>query len=47
MNYNLKRNNVKKILQHKYAQELIGWIIAFYIKACFNTSLWYLKMMKR
>ena len=34
---------IKKILQHKYVQELAGWIIAFYIKICFNTSLWYLK----
>ena len=34
---------IKKILQHKYIQELTGWMIAFYIKVCFNTSLWYLK----
>ena len=34
---------IKKILQHKYIQEFVGWIIAFYIKVCFNTSLWYLK----
>lgn len=34
---------IKKILQHKYIQEFAGWIIAFYIKVCFNTSLWYLK----
>ena len=38
-----KKNNVKKILQHRYIQELTGWIIAFYIKICFNTSIWYLK----
>ena len=34
---------IKKILQHKYIQEFVGWMIAFYIKVCFNTSLWYLK----
>ena len=34
---------IKKILQNKYIQELTGWMIAFYIKICFNTSLWYLK----
>ena len=34
---------IKKILQNKYIQELTGWMIAFYIKVCFNTSLWYLK----
>ena len=34
---------IKKILQHKYIQEFAGWVIAFYIKVCFNTSLWYLK----
>ena len=42
-NYNLKKIMIKKILQHKYIQELTGWMIAFYIKVCFNTSLWYLK----
>ena len=34
---------IKKILQHEYVQEFIGWMIAFYIKICFNTSLWYMK----
>ncbi len=43
MNSNLKKIMIKKILQHRYIQELTGWIIAFYIKICFNTSIWYLK----
>lgn len=43
MNFNLKKIMLKKILQHRYIQELTGWIIAFYIKICFNTSIWYLK----
>ena len=34
---------LKKILQHNSTQKFIGWLIAFYIKVCFNTSLWYLK----
>ena len=46
-NYNLKKKMIKKILQHKYVQELAGWIIAFYIKICFNTSLCISKMMKK
>jgi len=33
----------KKFLQHNNTQKFIGWLIAFYIKVCFNTSLWYLK----
>ena len=31
-NYNLKKKMIKKILQHKYVQELAGWIIAFILK---------------
>ena len=34
---------LKKFLQHNNTQKFIGWLIAFYIKVCFNTSLWYLK----
>ena len=34
---------IKKILQHKYVQIIVGWMIAFYIKVCFSTSLWYIK----
>ena len=34
---------IKNFLKHKYIQELLGWLISFYIKICFNTSLWYVK----
>ena len=44
MNYNLKRIlMIKNFLKHKYIQDLIGWLISFYIKICFHTSLWYVK----
>ena len=43
MNYNLKKKMLKKILKSNYTQVLIGWMISLYIKACFHTSLWYVK----
>ena len=33
MNSNLKKIMIKKILQHRYIQELTGWIIAFTLKS--------------
>ncbi len=44
MNYNLRKIlMIKNFLKYKYTQELLGWLISFYIKICFNTSLWYVK----
>lgn len=37
---------LKRFLQHTNTQKFLGWFIAFYIKVCFNTSLWYLKNEK-
>ena len=37
---------LKRFLQHNNTQKFLGWFIAFYIKVCFNTSLWYLKNEK-
>ena len=34
---------MKRILKHKYFQLFLGWIIAFYIKICFQTSIWLTK----
>ena len=34
---------MKKILKHKYLQIFLGWIISFYIKICFQTSIWLTK----
>ena len=42
MSYNLKRK-MKRILNHKYFQLFLGWIISFYIKLCFQTSIWLTK----
>tara|TARA_B100001057_G_scaffold193850_1_gene194678 strand:- start:1039 stop:1695 length:657 start_codon:yes stop_codon:yes gene_type:complete len=37
---------LQRFLQHTNTQKFLGWFIAFYIKVCFNTSLWYLKNEK-
>ena len=34
---------MKRILKHKYFQLFLGWVIAFYIKICFQTSIWLTK----
>ena len=42
MSYNSKRK-MKKIFKHKYFQLFLGWTISFYIKLCFQTSIWLTK----
>ena len=37
---------IKKFLQNKHVQNLAGFIISFYIKICFHTSLWYVRNNK-
>ncbi len=39
MSCNLK-SKMKKFFKHKYFQLFLGWIISFYIKVCFQTSIW-------
>ena len=34
---------MKRIFKHKYFQLLLGWIISFYLKLCFQTSIWLTK----
>ena len=34
---------MKRILKHKYFQLFLGWLISFYIKLCFQTSIWVTK----
>ena len=34
---------IKKVLQNKLTQKFLGWIISFYLKFCFQSSLWYVK----
>ena len=45
MSYNSKRK-MKKIFKHKYFQLFLGWTISFYIKLCFQTSIWLTKNSK-
>ena len=42
MIYNLKRK-MKRIFKHKYFQLFLGWTISFYLKLCFQTSIWLTK----
>ncbi len=42
MSYNLKRK-MKRIFKHKYFQIFLGWVISYYIKLCFQTSIWLTK----
>ena len=37
---------IKKFLQNKYIQNLVGFLISLYIKICFHTSLWYVRNNK-
>ena len=34
---------MKRIFKHKYFQLFLGWVISFYIKICFQTSIWLTK----
>ena len=34
---------MKRIFKHKYFQSFLGWVISFYIKICFQTSIWLTK----
>ena len=34
---------MKRIFKHKYFQLFLGWLISFYIKLCFQTSIWVTK----
>ena len=34
---------MKRILKNKYFQLFLGWLISFYIKLCFQTSIWVTK----
>ncbi len=43
MIYNLKEKMIKKLLKHRYSQFFFGWIIALYLKICFQTSIWHTK----
>ena len=42
MSYNSKRK-MKRIFKHKYFQLFLGWIVSFYLKLCFQTSIWFTK----
>ena len=42
MIYNSKRK-MKRIFKHKYFQLFLGWTISFYLKLCFQTSIWLTK----
>ena len=42
MIYNSKRK-MKRIFKHKYIQLFLGWTISFYLKLCFQTSIWLTK----
>ena len=34
---------MKRIFKHQYFQVFLGWVISFYIKICFQTSIWLTK----
>ena len=34
---------MKRIFKHKYFQLFLGWTISFYLKLCFQTSIWLTK----
>ncbi len=38
---------IKKILQDKVIQDILGFLISLYLRVCFHTSLWYVKNNKK
>ena len=42
-----KEKMIKKILQDKVIQDILGFLISLYLRVCFHTSLWYVKNNKK